>query len=116
MMGLLLKSKLVASNITWNEQDSTFELSNLEIKKDISQRKIVFLRGNRLDTVFAFTPKDLIYKSALAQEMPSDELAYFYNLSKKRGVKELKRLLCRVSQKNQFAYCVLYFNNYCSST
>jgi lipopolysaccharide export system permease protein len=86
--GLLLKSKLVANNITWKEQDSTFGLSTWKLRK-IFPNKDSISKGNRLDTVFAFTPKDLIYKSALAQEMPSNELGTFIDLSKKRGIKNL---------------------------
>ena len=41
----------------------------------------------------AFTPKDFLYKSALAQELPSHELSDFIKISKKRGVKNLNAYL-----------------------
>ena len=86
--GLKLKSKLVADNINWKKKDSTFTLLNWKLRKLYSKRDSVS-QGARKDTVFAFTPKDLIYKSALSQEMASDELYAFINLSKKRGIKNL---------------------------
>ncbi len=90
--GLLLQSKLTASNIRWDEKDSLFKISNYKLRKIYNQIDSISL-GSVKDTVFTFTPKDLIYKSALSQEMPSDELLDFINLSKKRGVKNLNAYL-----------------------
>ena len=86
--GIKLKYKLTANNITWKPKDSSFRLSQYKIRKIYKDRDSIF-SGSSLDTVFPFTPKDLIYKSALAQEMPSDELYSFIKISQKRGVKNL---------------------------
>lgn len=86
--GLQLKSKLTADNINWNKNDTTFTLLNWKSRKVFNKKDAIF-SGNRKDTTFAFTPKDLNYKSALAQEMPSDELTEFIKVSKNRGVKNL---------------------------
>ncbi|KGL64077.1 permease YjgP/YjgQ family [Polaribacter sp. Hel1_85] len=90
--GIKLKSKLVANRISYNKKDSTFKLSNWKLRKIYADRDSIF-SGSKVDTVFNFTPKDLIYKSALAQEMPSGELQEFINISKKRGVKNLNAYL-----------------------
>lgn len=90
--GLKLKSKLVADNINYNPKDSVFSLLNWR-KRLIYNKKDSIDSGNKIDTVFSFTPKDLIYKSALSQEMPSDELKNFIDISKKRGVKNLNTYL-----------------------
>jgi lipopolysaccharide export system permease protein len=90
--GLKLKSKLVSRTITFNEKDSTFTLLNWKKRQIYKDRDSIFT-GNKIDTVFNFTPKDLIYKSALAQEMPSNELLKFIKISKKRGVKNLNAYL-----------------------
>ncbi|TXD50872.1 YjgP/YjgQ family permease [Polaribacter sp. IC066] len=90
--GLELKSKLVADNIRFKEKDSTFHLQNWRLRQIYKNRDSIF-SGNAIDTVFSFTPKDLIYKSALAQEMPSGQLYTFIQLSKKRGVKNLNAYL-----------------------
>ena len=85
MIGLLLKSKLVANTITWKAVDSTFSLSTWKLRR-LFPNKDSISQGNRLDTVFAFTPKDLVYKSALSQEMPSNELGAFIRpLKEKRN-------------------------------
>jgi len=90
--GLELKTKLITDNIKWNIKDSTYTLTNYKIRRIYKDRDSIFL-GTRLDTTFSFTPKDLMYKSALSQQMPSDELLDFINISKKRGVKNLNSYL-----------------------
>ena len=93
-----IKSKLTAAYISWNEKDSTFKLSKYRIRKIYSTRDSIF-SGKSLDTTFAFTPKDFVYKSALAQEMPSNELIDFINISKKRGVKNLNAYLVELHKR-----------------
>lgn len=90
--GIDLKSKLVADNIKYNPEDSTFSLLNWRKRQIYSKRDRIF-SGAKKDTIFNFTPKDLIYKSALSQEMPTGELAAFIKISKKRGVKNLNAYL-----------------------
>jgi len=90
--GLKLKSKLIAKRLSYNKLDSTFALTNWS-KRVIYKDRDSISSGTKIDTVFNFTPKDLIYKSALAQEMPSDDLLAFIQLSKNRGVKNLNAYL-----------------------
>ncbi|WP_438976723.1 LptF/LptG family permease [Polaribacter sp.] len=90
--GLKLKSKLVSDNFRYNVKDSMFVLLNWR-KRLIQNKKDSISSGSKIDTVFNFTPKDLIYKSALSQEMPSGELYDFIELSRKRGVKNLNTYL-----------------------
>tara|TARA_R110001606_G_scaffold97235_2_gene214879 strand:- start:5884 stop:6927 length:1044 start_codon:yes stop_codon:yes gene_type:complete len=90
--GLKLKTKLVADNIRFNPKDSVFTIQNWRLRKIFKDRDSIF-SGNKIDTLFNFTPKDLIYKSALSQEMPSDELIKFIRVSEKRGVKNLNAYL-----------------------
>lgn len=90
--GIELKSKLIADNLFFNKKDSTFTITNWRKRKIFKNRDSIF-SGKKLDTVFNFTPKDLVYKSALAQEMPSNELTSFIKLSEKRGVKNLNSYL-----------------------
>lgn len=80
--GNKIKSKLTANYISWDKKDSTFKLSYYKLRRIYKKRDSIFI-GNVIDTVFAFSPKDLIYKAALAQEMPSNELIEFINISKK---------------------------------
>ena len=96
--GLQLKSKLSADRITYNTKDSTFILSSWRKRLIYKDRDSIF-SGTKLDTVFNFTPKDLIYKSAFAQEMPSGELLKFINVSKKRGVKNLNAYLVEIHKR-----------------
>ncbi|WP_435416598.1 LptF/LptG family permease [Polaribacter aestuariivivens] len=96
--GLKLKSKLSADNLRYNSKDSTFKLTNWRKRLIFNDRDSIF-EGNKIDTVFSFTPRDLIYKSALSQEMPSDELIRFINLSKKRGVKNLNAYLVELHKR-----------------
>lgn len=90
--GLELKSKLFSEYIRYNKADSTFNLSDWRKRFIYKDRDSIF-SGTKIDTVFNFTPRDLIYKSAFAQEMPSNELLSYINLSRKRGVKNLNAYL-----------------------
>ena len=96
--GIKLAQKITAESINWNEKDSTFRLINYKLRKIYKQRDSIF-SGRRLDTVFDFTPKDFLFKSALAQEMPSDELSSFIEVSKKRGVKNLNAYLVELYKR-----------------
>ncbi len=96
--GLKLKYKLIADNINWQEEDSTFRLLNWKERKIYFDRDSIF-SGNSLDTTFAFSPKDFNYKSTLAQEMPSGELSDFITLSRKRGVKNLNAYLVELYKR-----------------
>jgi lipopolysaccharide export system permease protein len=96
--GLKLKSKLMSRTIKFNEKDSTFTLKDWKKRQIYKYRDSIFT-GNSLDTVFNFTPRDLIYKSALAQEMPSNELINFIKISKKRGVKNLNAYLVELHKR-----------------
>ncbi|MFD0992839.1 LptF/LptG family permease [Tenacibaculum geojense] len=90
--GIKLKYKLESDNLTWREQDTAFRLLNWKSREVLPNKDIIDM-GNKLDTTFAFTPKDFNYKSTFALEMPSDELTAFIDLSEKRGVKNLNAYL-----------------------
>jgi len=96
--GIELVQKLTADNIRWQEKDSTFRLTRYKIRS-IYKDKDSIVKGINLDTTFAFSPKDLLYKSALAQEMPSGELSEFIKLSKKRGIKNLNAYLVELYKR-----------------
>ena len=101
--GLKLKSKLVADNIKYDVKDSTFGLTSWR-KRVIYKSHDSIFSGSKIDTVFNFTPKDLIYKSALAQEMPSNELLKFINISRKRGVKNLNAYLVEFHKRTSLPF------------
>ncbi|CAL2104068.1 Lipopolysaccharide export system permease protein [Tenacibaculum sp. 190130A14a] len=86
--GIKLKYKLTADNINWNKEDSLYTLYSWKERKIFKERDSIF-SGNSLDTLFAFTPKDLNYKSIVPQEMESPELRKFIEISQERGVKNL---------------------------
>lgn len=94
--GLNLKTRLTAERMSW--KDSFFELYNWKLRR-VYKKLDSLSSGNKLDTVFAFTPKDLSYKSAQAQEMPSDELKDFIDLSKRRGIKNLNAYLVELYKR-----------------
>jgi lipopolysaccharide export system permease protein len=96
--GTELKQKLTADNIRWSENDSTFKLTRYKIRK-LQAKEDSIMSGPNIDTTFAFTPKDLLFKSALSQEMPSDELIDFIELSRKRGVKNLNAYLVELYKR-----------------
>lgn len=90
--GNKLKYKLLADNIRWVEKDSTFNLNNYK-KRFIYKDRDSIVSGSRLDTTFAFEPKDLINIDYMAKEMNSVKLNQFINQSRDRGVKNLNAYL-----------------------
>jgi lipopolysaccharide export system permease protein len=96
--GLELISKLSADRLSYNNKDSIFTLNRWR-KRLVYKDKDSIFSGSKMDTIFNFTPKDLIYKSAFAQEMPSNELVAFINISKKRGVKNLNAYLVELYKR-----------------
>lgn len=96
--GIELVQKLTADNIRWNENDQKFRLTRYKLRKLYKEKDSIFT-GVNLDTTFAFTPKDFLFKSALAQEMPSDELSEFIEISRKRGVKNLNAYLVELHKR-----------------
>ncbi|WP_258848481.1 LptF/LptG family permease [Polaribacter sp. WD7] len=96
--GIELKSKLMADRIRFNKEDSVFTLNTWRQRIVYQNRDSIF-SGSKLDTVFDFTPRDLIYKSAFAQEMPSDELIEYIDLSRTRGVKNLNAYLVELHKR-----------------
>ena len=90
--GIQLKEKINADKILWNKKDSTFRLAKYTYRKVLNGRDSIYT-GRNLDTTFAFTPKDMMYKYTIAQEMPTPELKEFIDISKKRGVKNLNSYL-----------------------
>ena len=83
---------MTSDNIRWIEKDSSYKLARYKVRKILKDSDSIS-SGLSIDTTFSFTPKDFLYQSALAQEMPSDELLEFIHISKKRGVKNLNAYL-----------------------
>ena len=86
--GIHLKYRLKANSIKFNENDSTYQLSNYT-KRYIGEENDVISTGMQMDTVFNFFPKDLYYEDYLAKEMKSPALYHYISLSENRGVKNL---------------------------
>ncbi len=88
--GLDLKYILIAKNIKWNKKDATFTLTNYK-KRWLKAKNDSIESGKKLDTIFNFFPKDLLYVDYLAIEMPSQELYKHIEESEDRGVKNLNK-------------------------
>jgi len=86
--GINLKYKLSSDNIHYNKKDSTFKLINFK-KRFIYKKRDSVVSGSRLDTVFSFTPKDLINVAYMAKDMNSIKLKKYIKQSKQRGVSNL---------------------------
>jgi lipopolysaccharide export system permease protein len=86
--GINLKYKLYSDNIHFKKKDSTFKLINFK-KRFIFKNKDSVISGTKLDTIFSFTPNDLINVSYMAKEMNSIKLNNYIELSKKRGISNL---------------------------
>lgn len=88
--GLDLKYILTGRNISWNEKDSTYTISNYT-KRWVGKKNDSIESGRKIDTTFNFFPKDLLYVDYLAVEMASPELYRHIKESENRGVKNLNK-------------------------
>jgi len=95
---LQLKYRLTADNITWNKKDSTYKLINYK-KRKIYTNDDYIKNGRKLDTIFPFYPKDLVYVGHLAKYMKSPDLKKFIEKSKTRGVKNLNAYLVELYKR-----------------
>lgn len=86
--GLKMKYRLTANEITWSKRDSTFKLSSYSKRRIFNDRDSIET-GRKFDTIFDFSPRDLLYVDYLSKEMTSAELKGFIEKSKLRGVKNL---------------------------
>jgi len=96
--GNRLKYKLIGQSIKWNEEDSTYHISNYK-KRYIKEGKDIIQSGVGFDTIFDFLPKDLVYVDYLAKEMQSPELAEHIEISERRGVKNLNNYRVELSKR-----------------
>jgi len=90
--GTKLKYKLMADNIRWNKRDTTFSLNTWR-KRILTETGDSISSGSKLDTLFSFTPKDLINEDYMAKEMNTIKLGEYIKQSKKRGVGNLNTYL-----------------------
>lgn len=86
--GLKLKYKITARRISWNEKDSTFTLNSFKKRTPLKDNDLIE-KGEKMDTIFDFTPSDLVYVGYLAKEMDSPKLYKHIKKSEKRGIKNL---------------------------
>ena len=90
--GTKLKYKLMADNIRWKPKDTMFSLSNWR-KRILTKNGDSISFGSNLDTLFSFTPKDLINVDYMAKEMNTIKLGQHIEQSRKRGVGNLNTYL-----------------------
>ena len=90
--GTKLKYKLMADNISWKAKDSLFSLMNWR-KRILTQTGDSISSGAKLDTIFSFTPKDLINEDYMAKEMNTIKLGKYIEQSRQRGVGNLNTYL-----------------------
>ena len=82
--GNLLKEKLTSDRIEYKPKDSIFKITNYYSRKvGVLNDEISY--GRRMDTIFDFTPDDLLHIDSFAKEMQTPELLEYIEISKARG-------------------------------
>ena len=82
--------KLTASNIRFNEKDSTYTLTNY-VKRIIGPSEDILIRKKKLDTVFSFEMEDLTPVEYIAETKNFTELNKFIEREKARGSSYINR-------------------------
>lgn len=90
--GTKLKYKLMADNVRWVAKDTLFSLNSWR-KRILTETGDSISSGAKLDTLFSFTPKDLLNEDYLAKEMNTIKLGEYIEQSRKRGVGNLNTYL-----------------------
>lgn len=88
--GNKLVYKIAASQIKYNEEDSTYTLFNY-MKREVGENEDVVVRKAKLDTVFSFTMEELTPVNYIAETLNFTELNEFIEKEKARGSSNINR-------------------------
>lgn len=86
--GLKLKYRITADDIRWDAKKEQFKVEGIR-KRYLFHDHDSIVRMESVDTIFGFTPKDLLHRDYLAKEFISPALVDFIDVSTERGVKNL---------------------------
>ena len=81
---LKLKTKISSYSIKWNQEDSTYSLSEYRMK-EIREGSDILKNGLKMDTSFNFTPSEIVIKEDEASTLNYLELKEFIKKEKERG-------------------------------
>lgn len=82
--------KIAASQIKYNEEDSTYTLFNY-MKREVGENEDVVVRKAKLDTVFSFSMEELTPVNYIAETLNFFELNDFIEKEKARGSSNINR-------------------------
>lgn len=82
--------KIAATQIKYNQEDSTYSLFNYT-KREIGETSDILTRSQRLDTVFSFDLEDLTPVTYIAETLSFTELNDFIKKEKARGSSNIGR-------------------------
>jgi len=99
--GPQLKSKLNADYLRWDTTKNKWILENYLIRNFINDKEFL-LKGNRLDTTLAMTPKDLSNLVYSVESMKLQELNKFIKTEKARGSDTVKYF--EIEKHQRFSY------------
>src|SRR5690606_28078451 len=85
-----LRYKIAASQIKYNESDSTYTLFNF-VKRTVGERGDIIEKKTKLDTTFTFTLEDLTPVNYFAETLSFTELNDFIKKEKARGSSQINR-------------------------
>ena len=85
-----LRYKIAASQIKYNESDSTYTLFNF-VKRTVGERGDIIEKKTKLDTTFTFTLEDLTPVNYIAETLSFTELNDFIKKEKARGSSQINR-------------------------
>jgi len=82
--------KIAASQIKYNEEDTTYTLFNY-MKREVGENEDVVVRKKKLDTVFSFTMEELTPVNYIAETLNFWELNDFIEKERARGSSNINR-------------------------
>lgn len=87
----MLEEKLSARRIRWRGEDETWELGSYTIRTMDGEEE-TFARGSKMDTAFAFLPKDLTTETYLKEAMITPRLKDYIKEQEAKGAPDIESL------------------------
>lgn len=101
-----MKYELLASDIKWNEIDSTYTIYNY-FERIIYPEQDILNSGIQMKKKFKFTPDELLPEEYIAEIMNTKDLLKFINKEIKKGSGNLHRYYIEFYQRSTIPFSIL---------
>lgn len=98
--------ELIASDLRWNEFDTTYVLYNY-FERIVHPKQDILKYGSKLNQKFKFTPDELLPEEYIAETMNTKELLKFIDIEIEKGSGNIYRYYVELYQRTNMPFSVL---------